>query len=195
MPCLPPELILYIMHCLIPSKPPVAFRASHPVTRTLLAFSLTCKLTSAPAVQLLHLHCLHIDSNERLQRLIANSPRLSATTTNNSGTEDREDICDATFLLNPNTSRCLYIYPFLDDSIDEPLIVQKVNSLILAVSSSLKRLVIDMPLRSLYPQDDYNRVRPVLRAAFASLEIIDEFCSVRDELFLDTVKQTNEPEV
>ncbi|KFY26454.1 hypothetical protein V491_01312 [Pseudogymnoascus sp. VKM F-3775] len=52
-----------------------------------------------------------------------------------------------------------------------------------------------MPLRSLYPGDDYNRIRPILRAAFASLETVEEFCSVRDELFLSTVIPTNEPEV
>ncbi|KFX91715.1 hypothetical protein V494_00376 [Pseudogymnoascus sp. VKM F-4513 (FW-928)] len=52
-----------------------------------------------------------------------------------------------------------------------------------------------MPLRSLYPEDDHNRVRPILRAAFASLKFIKEFCSVRDELFLDTVNPTNEAKV
>lgn len=194
MASLPPELILHIMQCLVPSKPPVAFRASHPVTRTLLSFSLTCRLTSAPAVRLLHLHCLHMDSNERLGRLIATSPRLSATTTNNLSTEDRENACDVTSL-NSNTSMGLYISPFLNDSIDEPLIVQRVHSLFLAVSLSLRRLVIDMPLRLLYPEDDHNRVRPILRAAFASLAVVEEFCSVRDELFLDTVELQNEPEV
>lgn len=194
MSSLPPELILYIMQCLIPSRHPVAFGASHPVTRTLVAFSLTCKLTYAPAIQLLHLHCLHIDSDKRLQTLLSTAPCISATVTNNFGEEDREDIRD-TFLTNSNTLRCLYISPFLNDSINEPLIVQRINDLFSAVSSGLKRLVIDMPLRSLYPEDDYNQVRPILRAAFSRLKTVEEFCSVRDELFLSTAIPTNEPEV
>jgi len=46
-------------------------------------------------------------------------------------------------------------------------------------------MVIDIPLRSLYPWDDHLAVRPILRSAFEQLENVEEFTSARDELFLD----------
>ncbi|CAD0092657.1 unnamed protein product [Aureobasidium vineae] len=50
---------------------------------------------------------------------------------------------------------------------------------------SLKRLVIDMPLRSHYPEEDIiDKLRPLLRKGFEQLIHLEEFCSVRDELYL-----------
>jgi len=43
-----------------------------------------------------------------------------------------------------------------------------------------------MLLRSLYPEDDCEGVRPILRSAFTHLPILEKFCSVRDGLFLAT---------
>jgi hypothetical protein len=52
-----------------------------------------------------------------------------------------------------------------------------------------------MPLRSLYPESDHNGVRKVLRHGFELLVKLEEFVSVRDELFLDTEIDTPQPEV
>lgn len=53
-----------------------------------------------------------------------------------------------------------------------------------AVSPCLKRLVIDMPLRTLWPEHDKKSVKKILWRAFESLVNLEEFTSVRDELFL-----------
>ena len=41
--------------------------------------------------------------------------------------------------------------------------VSAVRQLLLAVAPTLQRLIIDMPLRSLYPEQDQKQVRPLLR--------------------------------
>ncbi|GIJ90963.1 hypothetical protein Asppvi_009928 [Aspergillus pseudoviridinutans] len=52
-----------------------------------------------------------------------------------------------------------------------------------------------MPLRSLYPEDDDEGIRATLRAAFNRLKELEEFCSVRDELYCSTVEGGSEPAV
>lgn len=187
---LPIELMLQIIECLIPSGPPVAFPASHPITRTLLSFTLVCKAIHSTATQLLHIHCLYIDSDQRLVHLLAASPLYAS-----SGKKDRDEFHAMTRPSKLDTAMGLYISPFPDDSIDKPQIVEQVHSLFLDISRNLTRLVIDMPLRSLYPADDHNHVRPTLHAAFASLTALEDFCSVRDELFCDTTEARTEPPV
>lgn len=49
-----------------------------------------------------------------------------------------------------------------------------------------------MPLRSYYSEDDALGIRPILRSAFADLPALEEFCSVRDELYLDTLVAPSE---
>lgn len=192
---LPNELILHIIECLIPSGPAVAFPASHPITRTLVSFTLVCKATHSTAVRLLHLHCLHIDSEQRLVHLLASSQFYASSLINKWRNKTIDSSRVVISSLPSDTPMGLYISPFPDDSIDKPQIVKQVHNLFLDVSLRLRRLVIDMPLRSLYPEDDHSQVRPTLRAAFASLTALEEFCSVRDELFCATIEERTEPVV
>ena len=64
--------------------------------------------------------------------------------------------------------------------------VSAVRQLLLAVAPTLQRLIIDMPLRSLYPEQDQKQVRPLLREGFSALGALEEFTSVCDELALGT---------
>ncbi|KAL4922505.1 hypothetical protein BDW62DRAFT_172655 [Aspergillus aurantiobrunneus] len=169
---LPAELILYIVDCLIPSNP------GHLVTRTLLSLTLVCKLISKTARRLLIKHCLQIDSTHRLNRVLRRSA-LSTTRGN---------------LPRQPSSIGLFLSPFLDN-LNVPSTVCQIDCLTNIICNSLTRLVIDMPLRDLWPEDDHQQFRPVLRAAFARLTQLEEFCSVRDELYLDTVEEIAEPEV
>jgi hypothetical protein len=54
------------------------------------------------------------------------------------------------------------------------------------VAPSLTALIANIPLRTLWPEQDVWRVRPLLRRAFQALVNLEEFVSVRDELFLRT---------
>lgn len=67
--------------------------------------------------------------------------------------------------------------------------VRAIRQIFQYLSPTLSRLVISLPLRSLYPEDDHTRVRPILRSAFELLENIEEFVSVQDELYLSTIEE------
>ncbi|CAG9943073.1 unnamed protein product [Clonostachys rosea f. rosea IK726] len=62
-----------------------------------------------------------------------------------------------------------------------------VHDILIAVAPTLRRLMVNIPLRSLYPEEDQLGVRAVLRQGFESLVNLEEFASVQDELFLTTI--------
>ncbi|KAL2870255.1 uncharacterized protein BJX67DRAFT_279019 [Aspergillus lucknowensis] len=177
---LPPELILRIVECVIPSSPPVAFPPRHVVTRTLLSFTLVCKLTSRVAKQLLMKHCLYIVYGDRLGELLLHTGPLSIFR----GQSRR-----------PPSGVGLFLSPFPPRYLNSPCIAWQVHHLASIICGSLTRLVIDMPLRELYPEHDVCQVRPVLRQAFARMTMLEEFCSVRDELYLSTIPRIQEPAI
>ncbi|KAM0346657.1 hypothetical protein ACHAPU_005369 [Fusarium lateritium] len=73
--------------------------------------------------------------------------------------------------------------------------VQNVREVLLTLAPVLKALVVDMPLRSLYPEDDHQGVRKLLREGFEALTVIEEIVSVQDELYLATKRDYTEPQV
>lgn len=76
-------------------------------------------------------------------------------------------------------------------------IAMTTRRILLSVAPTLRRLVVDMPLRSLYPEDDRKGVRPVLRQGFEALVNLEEVVSIRDELFLTIVDEApyNDPPI
>jgi hypothetical protein len=89
----------------------------------------------------------------------------------------------------------LFLSPFPREDLNILSIARRVDHLSSIVCGSLTRLVIDMPLRHLYPEDDHDQIRPVLRAAFGRMTMLREFCSVKDELYLSTVEGMQEPAI
>ena len=91
----------------------------------------------------------------------------------------------------------MYLAPFSSDTIDEMAVVANIHSLFrTSIGQNLRRLVIDMPLRSVYPEDPGGPlVRPRLRHAFESLTNLQEFVSVKDELYLAVTEETRETPV
>ncbi|OJD11882.1 hypothetical protein AJ78_07437 [Emergomyces pasteurianus Ep9510] len=178
MPELPNELILHVIKCLIPSSPPVAYKPQHPVTKTLLNLTLVSHVTSSTAQRLLLKHCLYLDSEERLAKVISLRQPSSID-------------------LTAAAPEGLFLAPFPKQNLDCPSIVHNVSLLLSSISGTLTRLVINLPLRHLYPEDDKNHVRPVLREAFSRLTAIEEFCSMPDELYLATTLERpgRQPEV
>ncbi|KAF4997883.1 hypothetical protein FGRMN_3522 [Fusarium graminum] len=73
--------------------------------------------------------------------------------------------------------------------------VQNVREVLLTLAPVLKTLVVDMPLRSLYPEDDHQGVRKLLREGFEALAVIEDIVSVEDELYLATIRGYTEPQV
>lgn len=172
---LPAEVILHIIECLIPSAHPVAFPPVHPVTQTLISLTLVCSLTRHTAKRLLLNHCLYLDSDKRMDLVL---PQLL--------TDDGKQQADP---------MGLFLAPFPGDNLEEPHVVKQVDQLSLHICDNLRRLVIDVPLRYLYPDEDVLGIRKIIRASFVRLTKLEEFCSVRDEMYCDTVEDGLEPPV
>lgn len=173
---LPAEVILNIITCLITPSPPVAFPPSDPVTRTLISLTLVSHFTSTIARKLLIKHCLYIDCKRRFNKIIS-LKRKSKT-------------------IPTTVSPGLFLAPYPGSIAESPQIAKDISFLLPSLKNTLTRLVIDIPLRSLYPEDDENSLRSKLRAAFVELTALEEFCSAQDELYLSTDPDGQpEPEV
>jgi len=168
-PFLPLELILYIIDFVAPSPPyPIVLPPSHPTTRTLISLLFTSRSIYPAARRLLYTYSLYISTPTALLTLY-----LTLSTPQN------------TPLLTHINS--LYLSPFATSLDEDVPTTQTLSSLLHLFAPTLRRLVIDIPLRSLYPDDDHTRLRPLLRDAFSALTSLELFCSVQDELYLDTV--------
>ena len=191
MSSLPSELLHHIIDCLIPLNPPVAFLPSHHVTCSLRSFSLVSKIAYPIAARLLYAHCLHIDSLGRLELLlcaISDSDSFARRFIFNRLNDARPELAE----YSKTNATSLFLAPFPNDSIDsidDHHIAESIFRLFTILAPSLTRLVIDIPLRSLWPENDTYNVRPILRAAFQMLSTLEEFVSTRDELFLATYQR------
>ncbi|KAE8356408.1 hypothetical protein BDV28DRAFT_110810 [Aspergillus coremiiformis] len=174
MPQLPAEIILHVLECLIPPAAPVALSPRDPVTQTLMSFTLASRLTHQAAKRLLFKHCIYLDSDRRLDHVLSQL---------NAGDGERQ----------PEPVG-LFLAPFPYCNLEEPCVIKRVDQLLSHIGGNLRRLVIDIPLRSLHPDEDEQRLRKILRAAFVRLTRLEEFCSVRDELYLDTKETDDESE-
>lgn len=164
---LPVELLDHIISFTIPDLDYLAYPASHPTTKTLSALCMVSKATSRTAKTLLYTHCLYIDKPWRLDLFLTRCSSQSE------------------FPIPVSRIGSLYLSPFSGDTIRERKVVTQIAELFTLLGRSLKRLVIDMPLRSHYPEEDMNeQLRPVLRGGFEQLVHLEEFCSVKDELYL-----------
>jgi hypothetical protein len=190
--------LFHVIECLIPSDPPVAFPASHVVTRTLLKLCLVSKSIHYAATRCLFAYCVYIDSPDRLQLLqqtlidyhLERAFGISISQRSPVDKDCPESNLDALLRSTPTSFiKSLFLAPFPNDTIDSPEIASLILGLCTTLGPHLTRLVIDIPLRSLHPEDDTNHVRPFLYAAFMELVALEEFVSTRDELFLDMTER------
>jgi len=165
---LPLEIVLNILTCSLP-KPNVLLAPSHPITQLLLSFTLVCKETRTLANRYLLRHCVYLSQETRLSSYLLTIP-------------PRPDL---------RTVTALFLAPF-SDTIDNLPTATWTRELFGFTCKTLKRLIIDIPLRSCYPEDDHLGVRAVLREGFSRLENLEEFVSVRDELYL-RIRDGSEP--
>jgi hypothetical protein len=159
---LPLELVLNVITNSLPKYSNVMLAPSHPITQTLLSFTLVCHETRRVANRYLRQYCVYLSSEARLRAFLLEIP-------------NRPEIRNV---------NALFLAPFGNQTIDDLPTATWVRELFNYTCLSLKRLIIDIPLRSLYPEDDHLAVRSVLREGFERLENLEELVSVRDELFL-----------
>ncbi|KAF2482478.1 hypothetical protein BDY17DRAFT_160702 [Neohortaea acidophila] len=181
---LPPEILGLIIENIAPSDACIAFPASHVVTRTLHACLTVSKTISWVAQRQIQSRCLYINSPWRLDGLLR---ALKGDTTH------REPFA-IPLSLKMKSSTSMYLSPFLGDTIDDAGVVANIKTLFAFLSNSLQRLVINMPLRNMSPEDpSAPKIQPALRDAFAQLRNLDQFVSVQDELYLDSSSLSNHP--
>lgn len=174
---LPLEVLEQIVEAILPTSFPIAFTASDVVTRTFVSLSLTCRALGPISYRLLYHHCLDVRSPATLKLLVRS---LTA-----------ERVQDA-LLRPPVYPLGLWLAPYTGDTIDVPEVADQIRGLFAVLARHLERLVIDMPLRSLYPEEDHCFRRPVLRSAFLQLTRLKDFTSIRDELYLSTTEDSME---
>ncbi|CEF84545.1 hypothetical protein FGSG_13504 [Fusarium graminearum PH-1] len=209
---LPMEIILSIIESLIPettshSRP--MFPASHLITTTLLDLTLVCKAVYPIASRLLWKNCLRIESNESLRLFRDFISRESVVT----GRRPCEAYGSTRLFLAPfGISRLSSPEP---ESINEEAFnpisyspvspyqpelkdmgtAEAVNEVLITLAPVLKAIIVEMPLRSLWPDDDDTGIRRVLREGFEALVNVEELVSINDELYLDTNEDGSELEV
>lgn len=201
VPIFPYEIFLIIVDHVAPSAalPQIALQPHHPITKTLITLTYTCKALHHLARRLLYTHCLYIHTPQRLFKLLGSLTYTPVTSLVPLRGE----------LLTHATS--LYLRPFpVKDVTDSLTITEATRDLLLLLGPKLRRLLIDMPLRQFYatdaaledsssessedhptlPLDDEPDqpagVLRILRPAFLTFPVLEEFCSVRDELCLAT---------
>lgn len=190
LPRLPPDILLMVIDCLTQpsSSLPIAYRPSHAVTRTLLAWCRVSRVTYPTALCALYSHCLYIDSSDRLRLLLQSLQQLSTRASGQLNTRNH--------LPPVNIDRNLHSL-FLDlpyQAIASYSVAENVYALFSRISPYLHRLVIDMPLRRFCMEDDGPNTQPRLWEAFIQLVALEYFCSVRDELFMPRNGVENTPD-
>ncbi|KAF2257844.1 hypothetical protein CC78DRAFT_598220 [Lojkania enalia] len=165
---LPIELVLHIITCVLPN-PGSFLTRSNPITKMLLSFTLVCFETYRLARRYLREHCIYISTSIHLSSILLSIP------------------------CSPGSELCkvpsLYLAPF-KETIDDLPVALWTRELLLYTSPTLRKLVIDIPLRSLCAEEDRLDVRRILRDGFAQLERLEEFVSVQDDLFLDLARDS-----
>jgi hypothetical protein len=176
MTYLPTEILLLIVDSTVKNPgTDLVYAANDPVTTTLFNLALTCRALCLRATQLLYSRCLYIDSDWKLNCL------MRTLSDRSSNTGSKTSIL-AKAITNPRLG--LFLAPFPRDDLDRPEIAKQIIELFDILAPNLTRLAIDMPLRSMWAEEDYNNIRPSLRRAFEGLSNLEEFSSIRDELFL-----------
>lgn len=170
-PHLPVEISEMILENLVPAFSNLALPASDITTRTLYSCLTVSRSTFNKSLELLYSKCLYIDSKRRLHDLLkAYQPECLAVQ------------------LKIAASISMFLAPFTRDTIEEPEVLEDLGWLFDIIGNSMRQMVIDMPLRSAYPDRREGReIRVPLRNAFRKLMAMEDFTSVRDELYLSTI--------
>lgn len=187
LPKLPLELIFSIIASLL-GDPHIIHNSTQSSTKALLSFTLVCRATYSIATNYLREQCLFIDNDRRLRDLIHTVESTRHRVQGYSGVPT--DI-PGSLTIQPGSSlrpiASLYLSPFGQTIDNQPTAIW-IRELFCLVHPTLRRLVIDIPLRSLSPADDHLNVRKTLREAFSLLTALEEFTCVRDELYLDILE-------
>lgn len=190
-PSLPLEIILRIVDCFSPDHPDAIFCASDESTKALVTLTRVCRAIYPAASRLLYQHCVYVDSGERALALVrvleSYAPSAFPWTITKlflGPYANENELSEGNFPTHEDDADSAQSHTASSPLDDRPLAIC-IRDLLTILAPALRVLVIDMPLRSLRPEDDVNSVRSLLRKGFSSLVNLEMFVSVRDELYLD----------
>lgn len=180
---LPLELVLEIIEGIVAGSdgrtvayPPRGWR-----TKLLLSFCTAGKATHEHARRLLYQHCVYVDSPTSLRLLL----RTLSGPEDDRDVEDAEDIYMAEREGRHHATRDLihsmYLSPFPGPGIDDLPVAQWMAQLLLMLRNRLRRLVVEIDINSLEPEQDHLDVLPTLWRGIYFQEALEEYFSVVDE--------------
>lgn len=187
-----------------PPNPKSLLPANDVRTKTLIAFSRVSKASYLVAVPLIRAHCVFLDSKLRLTKFVASilhSPPDFVKQGNYSAEMKKGLRGTSNMFLRPFPLSMPPMAPELDlsrfDSFDLPplswmetsrltdsqsrAIVVTMNSALYACSRSLRRLVVDFPLKQIYIPRRSAHVHQEMLTSFRCLGEIEEFIILQDE--------------
>lgn len=137
---------------------------------------------------LIHRHCAYIDTR---QRALLFAKHLCLETSFDASGRQLGQITQLylrPFQHVPQLNHSIYEEYDGTAAVLDRTTMEAVDTILKVLAPHLKRLVIDIPLRGLYPEDDHDNVRPMLHQSFMALRELEEFTSLNDELYLATAR-------
>ncbi|KPM34199.1 hypothetical protein AK830_g12372 [Neonectria ditissima] len=189
-PTLPLEIILLIIESLAPANPDTILSPSHGATKCLLALTQVSRAVSQLASKLLWRSCPHLNSLRKLrdfgtalQCLAPDDVRRPSNLFLGLYHGDDSPLSEAWpwYTRVANAYRGAELPPSdLDLSSSGSIIGALVQSILLEVAPTLRRLVINMPLSAVDSQNDGDALLGLLRPGFDALVNLEEFTSIGD---------------
>lgn len=163
-PTLPMEVIYEIIDLFVPENPGAILAPSDPRTKTFVSFTKVCRATCALASVYLWRHCVYIDSEVRLQQILQG---LQAISVSSGAWEGRQNVSS--------------MYLALVKSRDPHWLQlgQQIKEVFRELGGTLKRLVLDVPVRWSYDC----AFEVALHKGLGMLTGLEEFVAVNDTIF------------
>jgi hypothetical protein len=213
---LPWEIVLLVIELLAQPHKDAILPSSHTITKTLLVLTRVCRGTYPTASRLLWRHCVYLDSSQKSEQFLSSLSTASllerpwlasepasvflspfadqaddeTSETSASASQPESELNQDETASESSSSSFFWRSSPLND-LPTACLVQEI---LFRLSPVLRKLVIDMPLRSLYTAYDDQGVRPVLRRGFEALTNLEEFVSIRDELYIDLDEEPSSQE-
>lgn len=156
---LPIELVLHVVESLKPKYSNVLLPNSHPITQTLLSFTLVCRATRRVANQCLRQHCVHLSSDSRVRSFVSDM-------------SNRQEL---------RKTEAMYIHAW-EIGVHDTDFSNLAFGLFSNISSHLRRLVVELPVD--YPSHYTMDQLGLFHSGFKLLSNLEEFVSVHDDLFV-----------
>lgn len=181
---LPSEILAMIIGYIAPSDPREIIPASHESTKTLLKLAQTCKLFHHITMRHVLRHCVYIDSRSRIQSFVEYVTVSLSHPRNDGRLQHIHQMYMRPFQSDSGSERNIYEEESGASTVLDSWTCSALVQVFKRLAGGLRRLVVDIPLRSLSTTDGTGETRILLHQGFKALDKLEEFTSINDELYL-----------